>query len=286
MLISLHAITVLLSVIQQFGLVLGVGAETVLLLMRISGVTRHESDPRERRFVHAIPLVRDTGIALLLISAIAVTVTEYLGHHLDVIFTPAYLAVCALTVLVTLFTIITHGDSFFEAICEGISGATWYALLLMHALAPALAWRTIFDAYGIWVCVWTVCWVGILLLTRRARRNQVSSFARAPTQPPVAVVAASFGNIGSFALQQTQRWPPNALSPMPPGATFSGVTPIVIPKADAASVQAISSSITPMPDPPPPPPPPAMQTIAASNTQESFGLRAVNVMPQNPSEVS
>ena len=175
----------LLYVVQQLGVMFAVGAQTIILLAYILSVRDGVVDSQEERFAHAIKKVLFFGIILILVSGAAITALELFSGNHAVVFAPAYLFKACLIGLVVFLSLAIQGDSVPEGILEGLAGGTWYALFIVHILAPVAGWNQLVILYAIWIVGFMACWSALLYMMR----GRVPAYADVPNKkipPPMA----------------------------------------------------------------------------------------------------
>ncbi len=189
-------------IVQQLGVALGIGAETVflavfLIMMRDDGVV----DDQEKRFAKSIHHVLLTAIFFIILSGAAIIATQYLSTgSISSMLQPVVLFKWALIGVVFLFALFSRGASLVAGIFEGIAGTTWYALFLVHIIAPALTWTMFGELYGVWLAIFMVCWM-ILVFASRGKGQSAPAIQKAPaavkkpifiqTMPPQVPIQAA-----------------------------------------------------------------------------------------------
>jgi len=168
----------LLYVVQQLGVMFAVGAQTIILLAYILSVRDGVVDSQEERFAHAIKKVLFFGIILILVSGAAITALELFAGNHAVVFAPAYLFKACLIGLVVFLSLAIQGDSVPEGVLEGLAGGTWYALFMVHILAPVAAWNQLVVLYVIWIIGFMTCWSALLYMMR----GRVAAYADVPNK--------------------------------------------------------------------------------------------------------
>lgn len=178
----------LLYVMQQLGVMFAVGAQTIILLAYLLSVRDGVVDSQEERFAHAIKKVLFFGIVLILVSGAAITALELFSGNHAVVFAPAYIFKMCLIGLVVFLSLAIRGDSVPEGVLEGLAGGTWYALFIVHILAPVAAWNQLVVLYVIWIVGFMACWSALLFMMR----GRVAAFADVPARkvpPPMPAPA-------------------------------------------------------------------------------------------------
>jgi len=166
----------LLYVMQQLGVMFAVGAQTIILLAYLLSVRDGVVDSQEERFAHAIKKVLFLGIILILISGTAITALELFAGNHTTVFAPAYVFKASLIGLVVFLSLAIRGDSLPEGLLEGLAGGTWYALFIVHILAPVAQWNHLVLLYVLWIIGFMACWSALVFMMR----GRVAAYADVP----------------------------------------------------------------------------------------------------------
>ncbi len=160
--------------IQQLGVMLAVGAQTIVLVAYLLAVRNGTVDEQEERFAKAVKRVLFIGLFLIVISGLAITALELLAAHQPVVFSPAYLLKWCLIGAAVVLARATWGNSLPKGLLEGLAGAVWYAIFAVHILAPVALWSQLLALFTVWVVVFVLGWVG-LVFGLRGRRPAVAA---------------------------------------------------------------------------------------------------------------
>lgn len=155
--------------IQQLGVMLAVGAETIILVAYVLAIRNGVVDSQEEHFAKAVKRVLFVGLFLIVISGLAITALELLAAHQLIVFSPAYLFKWCLIALGVVLARATWGNSFKKGLLEGVAGATWYALFAVHILAPVATWPQLLMLYTVWLIVFVLTWTGLVFVLRGKR---------------------------------------------------------------------------------------------------------------------
>lgn len=235
--LSSDLINLLLYCVQQLGVTLGVGAETIILVAYVSAMRDGIIDKQEAQFARAVKRVMYTGLMLVLLSGIAITgLTLFAGQEATV-YAPAYLFKVLLIALLFIVPMAIRKQSLSAGMWEGFEGATWYALFVVHILAPVALWSQLITIYIVWSIGFVVLWVSILKSlsgksssVSTARPVASSPTEKKPVQPP----------------------PMQKASPPAQAPSMTRVTPVVPPPQPMVQKPAPPA---PVPSPAPTPPP-------------------------------
>lgn len=267
-------------VVQQLGVMLGVGAQTLLLCAHLIALHHHEPERFEGAFYHAARRALAVGIVLIVLSGGAAVVVHGLNGAYEVLLAPAFLFKWLLIAVVIMAFALSSRLRQWSNTLAYIGGGTWYALFLVHSLAPVTTWANLALLYIGWMVFFGVAWGAFVLLMRGAKMPAVKlSLPKIPLpqSKPVAVP------IPPLPPPPPPKPAPALVSaPLPPKPP---PLPVVVPK--------------PLPPPPPPPkpvappPPPALKPAppppaprpAPRPPQEVSTLPALRVMPQTVEDI-
>lgn len=271
MFLSADVISLLLYCVQQLGVTLGVGAQTILLVAYIQAMRDGVVDREEAQFARAVRRVLEVGILFIVLSGLGITAMHLITGETAVIFSAAYLFKWLLVLAMLGSTLFTAAP---KQIMLGIAGGSWYALFVVHILAPVTTWFNLLTLYVVWMAGFMLCWVALTYVTK-GKSISVVSKALPPLPAKIAVL-------------QTKPVSPPIPKPPPP-------SPPPAPK--------------PLPPPPPQPPkpvppPPAnlpvleqkhiLQTLPqpevkkeappAPKREQNPWLPAIKIMPKTPND--
>ena len=244
---------------QQLGVTLAVGGQTIVLLAYLISMRDRVVDTKEAQFSRAVKAVLFSGRGLVILSGFGITALHYIGGEFAILFAPAYLFKWLLVALVVVFSFDVGKRLAPPWVGEGIVGGTWYALFLVHILAPVTTWENLLVLYGGWLGAFFLIWIVLVFGTRERKNSPPKPTAPLPPVAPLGAVP----NIPSIK------------------ARFSTSTnPILAPKLVVTPPPAPV-----MPPPPPLPPPPAEKPPAITDPDAHPGLPAIRVMPKTPQDI-
>ncbi len=281
----LELVNLLLYCAQQLGVMLGVGAETVILIAYLFAMRDGSRDEKEEHFAHAVKRVLFVGLWLIILSGLAITALEFMGGEGGVVFAPAYLFKCVLIAGVLLLSLSVRGSSIPAGLLEGIAGGTWYALFVVHILAPVATWYTLVVIYALGLVGFMACWTALVLSLRGGKKIITIPVPVAkPVPVPAPILASAPAPIPVAApvmmtVVESQVGPaflPNAapkfsVPPPPP-------TPRPLPPPPAPLMRAPAPIIT---TPPPAPGPGFLPMLAVATA----GLPAMRLMPRSAEDL-
>ncbi len=123
-------------------------------------------DAVEAQFLRATRRVLVLALVLIVTSGIAITVMHFIAGQGATILTSAFLFKWLLIVTIVALSALTHLLP--ETFAEALLGANWYALFIVHILAPIATWTNLFILWGIWVAGFCLCWYAGVLLSRHS----------------------------------------------------------------------------------------------------------------------
>jgi hypothetical protein len=301
-------VSLVLYCVQQLGVVLGVGAQTVLLIAFILATRDGKIDQKEEQFGHVILSVLKYGLLFMVLSGILITVIHISFEQYAIVETPAFLFKWALIALIGTITLLIERRPFAHFFWEGILGAHWYALFIINAIAPLISWADLLVLYVLWSVGFMLAW-SALVYSMRAKRNMpdVPHGKDLIPEPPIVVktppkpavtpnpekpIVAAKQNI--FAQQVSPK--PIATPPPPKPVVLVPYKPqelIAPPLPTIAETHAISTPpVLPVPPKPvaasiPVPKKPEMPIPEKpiEDPDKDPGLPTIRVMPQTPQDL-
>ena len=304
-------------VLQQVGVVLGVGGETMLIcaypLFKDKGsVWRHEYGAR---------VARQIGLWAMIISGVAVTGLYWILND-PTLFAPAFIFKWLLIFALLAFAYFESRTADIPAweasVIRGAGAAQWYALLLVHMVAPVVDWTNLLVLYVGWLFVFMVGWVSFVYLLGPKQAPQKFSEEKisappvappAPVVPPPKVIPPAPAPIPKPIVAAAPT-PPPAPKPAPVAPKPQPVVvplPVVVQKDLPPPPQPKPAPMPPKTAPVPPPAPkpapiaPPKPPVAAPAPkppvaapapaapiykEEPPSVPAIQVMPRTPGEVA
>ncbi len=263
----------LIYVAQQLGIMLGVGAQTVLLCAHLIAVHHGEKESPHAAYAEAARFALGVGLFLMIVSGLLAVVTHLQSGQADVVLSPAFLFKWALIIVLTaaffLQSRLLQRANFYYA----FTGATWYALFLVHSLGPVTSWGSLWTLYILWGILFTLVWWGFVALMRRDLKNTVPLFKPAVT---FVIKKEAPRPVTPPALRPPSLPPPLPPPPLPPPAPLPISKPIPPPIPVIVPV-----SPPPIVVPAPPKKPGIMQEVI-----DHLLVPALRIMPQKPEDIS
>ena len=199
-------------VFQQLGIMLGVGAQTVLLCTHLLNIHRAEPDAPHASYAAAARKSLSVGFFLIIVSGLAAVAVHILGGNTAVLFAPAFLFKWALIVLVLGVFWLQSRLSHWSDVVAWFAGGTWYALFLVHTLAPITGWFNLAALYGAWLAAFGIVWVLFVLIMRKTTRGTTPAKVAVPV-----------------AIKITLPLPPPAPKPIvPPPPAPKPIAPVIL----------------------------------------------------------
>jgi len=164
MIFGVVIVNLILYCAQQLGVSLGLGAETIMLVAFVSAMKDGVVDEREAQFLRATRNVMWVSLVLIVVSGIGITALHLLAGQAATVMTPAYLFKILLIAAVITLTALLHKLP--ETFAEGLLGGTWYALFLVHILAPVTSWANLITLLVVWLVGFNAVWYVIAQATR------------------------------------------------------------------------------------------------------------------------
>jgi hypothetical protein len=155
-------VNLILYCVQQLGVMLGVGAETIILIVYFLSMRDGRIEPKEEQFGRAVHRVLRWGLLLIISSGFLITAIHLIFGQLDILFAPAFLLKWLLIAGVWGMEVWRHKQAYVDYIWEGLAGANWFALFALHILAPVAAWADLLVLYVIWIAGFMVCFVSVV----------------------------------------------------------------------------------------------------------------------------
>lgn len=318
-------LSLVVSLTQEIGIVVGVGALTVTLVGHLLSL---HADKNETVFayVRAARSIRAVALMVIIVSGGAALLVHFQTHTLGVLAAPAFLFKWLLIALLTTFYFMElKVEGYARDAVEGFEGANWYALFIVHAMAPAVGWLLLLSIYFAWLAAFAVVWIGFVWLMRRhstiapAKPGLAPNPFPAPGPEPITasklssvtpILSSSVSTPSTKPAQSVQVMPkatpvaPPAPNPVPkpvvevhPNHTLLPmIAELDLPAPGKVEVQApkVAPATAPAPAPiaavPKPTAPVAIvpessKPAVAMPNLEQSGLAAVHVMPKRPEDI-
>ncbi len=173
-----------LALVQQCGVILGVGAQAVTLVAFLIATHDGAISLKEHAFGRIVVNVVKLALFLIIVSGVVITLMHYSAGQVETIETSAYLFKWALIFIITIVTLMVGRRPFAHFFWEGILGAHWSALFVVHVLAPLVAWLDIIVLYVLWTCGFIFVWSALVYLLRAKTVGPAVRQVASPPFPP------------------------------------------------------------------------------------------------------
>jgi hypothetical protein len=294
--------SLIVSLVQEVSIVAGVGALTVTLVGHLLSLHAHQSEGT-RGYVRAARHIRALALIGIIVSGGAAVLIHFASGTPAVLVVPAFLFKWVLIALLTAFYFAEwRATGVAQDAIEGFEGANWYALIIVHTVAPVVGWLFLLKLYAGWLITFGVLWAVFVWLMRGQSTlkpaAQKPAPAAAPIQKPVPPPAAkpvaaplpkppvpAPKPAASLARKPIEVHPNHSMLPM--------VAKLDLPAPDKAPLPP-----APMPMQPPPAPKPAAPPLAPPPVPEAKkeapmpaldadagSLPALHVMPRRPEDI-
>ena len=281
--------------LQQLGIMLGVGSETIVLFAYLLAVRDGVIDPQEDRFARTVRRVLLVGMTLIVFSGALITAAEYFSPDRAVIFEHAYIFKCGLIGIAFILAGIRGAPTARGRLVEGFAGANWYALFIIHILAPqGASWLELLIAYAVWMTGFVFCWTAVARAVQTPNGSRTSLKAVAdPFLVKTDKIPAPPQGITSIPIPVSRPTPPPppVISPPPPPKPIPPPTVVAtqpqrtIPPPPAPPAPKSNPIKLTIPTAPPPPTPGSLITPDFNAISSVSGLPAVRVMPKDKTEL-
>src|SRR3989344_3703796 len=276
MFFSGEMVALVLYSFQQFGVMLGVGAETILLVVYLMSLRDGVVEPKEAQFARAIRKTLYIGLCIIIFSGAGIAGYHALLGQIGIILQPAFLFKWLLVSLVLLAALARpRSSAFSHVLFEGVVGGTWYALFLVHILAPVTIWPVLLGLYGIWLLGFDAFWWALA----HAMQGGVEAGSVQPVPKPLFHIASKPAVVEK-GKAVTALLVPKSVSAAAPAPRKPA--PIVVPRKPFV-----------MPAMPVPrKPTPAVVAVphkpagVQQDQDQSTALPALHVMPRTPQDVA
>lgn len=244
----LELFSLVLYLFQQGGILLGVGAEVVLLISYLLHLQARASGAA--RFVVQARFVERLGLGVIVLSGLGVVLYHVLRWDVAILLAPAFIAKWVLIGAVLVGYQVEQraetGVYKWRAAVHGFIGGSWLALFLLHTLAPDTTLAALVVGYAAWMAFFGVVWGGFV--TALSPHAMVTKFALSPRPKLVAVPSSAPATRVPMALPKLTM-PKISM----PTITLPKVTLPTLPKISLPSLPKLPVAPTPAPAAPHPP---------------------------------
>ncbi len=301
-------LSLVVSLSQQIGIVVGVGALTVTLVGHLLSLHAHKNET-VFAYVRAARSIRAMALMLIIVSGGAAILIHFQTQTLSVLAAPAFLFKWLLIILLTAFYFIElKVEGVKRDAVEGFEGANWYALLIVHTMAPVAGWLLMLYIYLGWLAAFAVIWAGFVWVMRRYSTLDSGAAPKSgrgpnPFAPPAkAPVASKPTPTPAAPVAQKPIEAPKPKAPVPVSKVEVHPNHTLLPMIAELDLPAPHKAPVPQAAPLPPAPAPiplvpkpaAPVTIVPESSKpavqmpnlEESGLAALHVMPKRPEDIA
>ena len=150
---------------QQFGVLVAVGAQTIILVAHLHELHTPKLHEHEEELVRSARMVRLWALGVIVVSGIIITIEHAFLSSLATALQPVFLFKWLLLVAVmALHVIYNISPAHWKWGVEGILGAVWYTVLIIHIAAPATSWTALLVLFAVWAVAFVALWIGVSAL--------------------------------------------------------------------------------------------------------------------------
>jgi hypothetical protein len=183
MLFSGEMADLVLYCVQQFGVMLAVGAVTVVLIAYAIATRDGKTDETEIRFSKAVHRALFFGIGCIVVSGVAITGLHIVRAEIATVLEPRFLFKWLLIAGLIGVYAWQKWKTFSRPFVEGIIGGTWYMLFLVHILDSLTSWTNLFTLYIVFLGGFVAIWGAVV----KASRQEMEPVRKVEVQKPVPV---------------------------------------------------------------------------------------------------
>lgn len=284
MLSSVDLVSLILFCVQQVGVVLAVGAQTVMLGSLLTSARELRIDEKKERFGRIVIRILAVGLFLMIVSGVAATALHFSFEQMNIIEAPAYIFKWILLILSSGIALYVAQRPYTHFFGEGVLGAQLYALLVLHVLAPLVGWADILIPYAIGTITFIVLWVIVVRLLLRAPKETTSAptiLKRAPVVlPPVEKIPEPV--VVEMPPAPVPLPPPVVVAVPPLPEKEKELPPPALPVVVETHIAVSTPPVLPVPQKPVP-----ELKIPQKPIEDILdeGLPTIRVMPQRPEDI-
>ncbi len=219
-------------VLQQLGIMLGVGAQTLLLCTHLVALHRHEAAGEQASFNRAARMALGSGLVLIVVSGLGAVAVHTTGGQSDILFAPAFLFKWVLIVFVLAVYLGHKRLAPWNNLVAWFGGGSWYALFLVHTLAPVTSWFNLLGLYAAWMIFFAAVWAGFVLLMHGSKMPSVHlALPKLPKAPTLPTIKLPKIQLPKPALATPMPAPkPKVVAPLPPPKPQPAPLPVIAVK--------------------------------------------------------
>ncbi|HEV7448913.1 MAG TPA: hypothetical protein VGP13_00025 [Candidatus Paceibacterota bacterium] len=300
MVLAGELISLLVSLAQEIGIVLGVGALTITLIGHLLSLHAHIEEST-LAYIRAARQVRAVALAIIILSGLAAVLIHFQSGTLAVAMGPAFVGKWIIIGILTAFYFWElDAKGLVRDGVEGFEGANWYALFIVHTVAPVIGWTLLGQIYAGWLVAFAIVWAAFVWFMRRQTTIKPAAVgADVSTSRRSAEVKNGDGGASApkAPVAMPKSIPAPILKPTPVPASKVEVMPnhtllpmvaeldLPAPKSPVATMPPVAPKPMPQSTTPIIPKPQAEVKMTDLNAQDS-NLPALRVMPQKPEDIA
>ncbi len=223
--------------IQQLGIMLGAGGETVVLLSYLLALKEGNIPKESTRFATAVARVVQCGIFFIVSSGIGITLLHYSIGQTSIVYEPAYLFKWALIGLVSAIAIAGYFKKERGPLLMGLGGGAWYGLFIVHILAPISTWGSLGFLWVVWMVLFVLSWMGLARFMGHQKSAKPMVTTVATKKAPIPVLPQQ---TLAYSAPQAPRTPLPIFAATPPVSKLPPppipLPPVIVPVVALPSV--------------------------------------------------
>jgi hypothetical protein len=285
---SVEIISLILFCVQQMGIMLGVGAQSIMLIAYLVSARDGVIEAKEEKFGRLLDYVLKFGLFCIILSGLAITALHISIGQEATVESPAFIFKWLLITLISVIVIAMGKRPLLHAVWQGILGSQWYALFILHMVAPLAPWEDLLALYVLWTLGFLLLWNVFVYSMRMKNRPTPQPYAVPP--PPINDKRPVIKSIPVVVPKAPPPPPPPPPLPKPmPPQTLSVVAagaslPVVVETKTALSTPMMppkkpEPAVLSVPQKPPPQKP-------IEDPDENPGLPTIRVMPQSIEQIN
>ncbi|MBC7836319.1 hypothetical protein H7X87_00885 [Acetobacteraceae bacterium] len=283
---------------QELGVMLAVGGMTVILALYLAAVRDGAVEVSENRLARAAFAILFLGVVIMILSGGSATALHFYLSEENTILTPVYLFKWGLIAFLAALAIYQRSSPLTHYFSLGFAGASWYALFVLHTVAPILSWMDLGILYVAGVTGFMFMWTALVYMMRKGSNAvPMKSVKIGYNIKPTSMIfktkpASPVVTFTPIPLKPVAKAP--AVPPVPAAAAApvphkpASVPPLSIPKPVITPheplLHATTTSSTLLPPPPSIPQKPH-EAEPIKDPDASPDLPAIRVMPRTPGDV-
>ncbi len=152
---------------QQFAVLVAVGAQTIVLVAHLRELHTPKLHEHEEDIARSARVVRLWALGAIVVSGIIITLEHAFLGSLGTVLQPVFLFKWLLLgAAVVLYFVYNISPAHWKWGVEGVLGAVWYTVLIIHIAAPETSWTALSILFGVWTVAFVALWIGVSALMR------------------------------------------------------------------------------------------------------------------------